>query len=188
MNNLARQKLAEIIKRYGDGVCEDPKKVEGLLRDFCGEEKRAIKVLVTCLQVGVAEELRRAQNGVPLELLLGQLTERLHDESWADGVARWGVESWAVALGKLRPAELGGTSANYFRSEASLRQSVAVVKKLGLPVLKKYDYQNSDQTLNQERRAPMEQAAATELKREQTTAENQKKPQRKRPPQPKRNG
>ena len=110
MNNLARQKLAEIIKRYGDAVCEDPKKVEGLLRDFCGEEKRAIKVLVTCLQVGVAEELRRAQSAVPLTILLGRLTERLHDEALADEDARWGVESWAVALGKLRPAELGGTA------------------------------------------------------------------------------
>ncbi len=47
MNDVPRQKLSEILSRYGQSVCDDPKRCESLLLDLCGEHRREIFVLVS---------------------------------------------------------------------------------------------------------------------------------------------
>ena len=126
MNNLACEKLAEIIKKYSVAVCDDPKKVEGLLWDLCGGAALEVRVLVSCLKAGVAEKLRSPQNGVPLEILLGQLTGGMGKWMSSQHDARWGVETWAVALGKLRPAELGGMAQQGRDGQAGKTQAAPV--------------------------------------------------------------
>ena len=100
MHDLPRQKLRELITQYGRSLCDDPRRCEALLKDYCGQYKREIFVLVNALKNRVAEELINASASVPPALLWARLIQRLEDElAFSEAVARWAVESWALALG-----------------------------------------------------------------------------------------
>ena len=100
MHDLPRQKLCDLIIEYGRSLCDDPRRCEALLKDYCGQYKREIFVLVSALKNRVAEDLIKTSAGVPLALVMGRLIQRLEDElGLAESAARWAVESWALALG-----------------------------------------------------------------------------------------
>lgn len=100
MHDLPCQKLRELIIEYGRSLCDDPRRCEALLKDYCGQHKREIFVLVSALNNRVAEDLINASAGVPPALVFGRLIQRLEDElGLAENAARWAVESWALALG-----------------------------------------------------------------------------------------
>jgi hypothetical protein len=106
-SNVPRQKLCEIVSRYGESVCDDPRRCEGLLRDFCGGQRREIHVLVTALRERIAADLLASSDTVPREVLVARLSKKLEDNLGLDrDVARWAVESWGLALGKLTSADL----------------------------------------------------------------------------------
>jgi WD40 repeat protein len=103
MNDLPRQTLIQLIARYGLSLSADPKRTEGLLRDFCGEYKREIFVLVSALREEVAADLLALRDSVPYEVASAQLTRRLRDNlALAEDAARWAVDSWALALGVIK--------------------------------------------------------------------------------------
>jgi uncharacterized RDD family membrane protein YckC len=100
MNNLPRQKLCEIITKYGNTLCNEPQRCEAFLRDFCGEYRREIFILITALKEGITAELLCSQNSVPHAVLVARLTSRFqHDSGITEEAAFWAVESWALALG-----------------------------------------------------------------------------------------
>ena len=102
MNELPRQKLCEIITKYGQGVYDNPQRCEGLLRDFCGQYRKEIAVLVGALKDGVPDQLQASKNSVPHVILLAKLSKRLQDNlGLAEETASWAVESWALALGVI---------------------------------------------------------------------------------------
>ena len=102
MNDLPRRTLSELIVRYGPSLGDDPRRIGGLLRDFCGEHKREIFVLVSAAEEHVPADLQAQQDSVPHKILLAQLTRRLQDNLVITrDAARWGVESWALALGVI---------------------------------------------------------------------------------------
>ena len=99
MHDEPRQKLRELIIEYGRSLCDDPRRCEALLKDYCGQYKREIFVLVSALKNRVAADLINVSAGVPLALVMGRLIQRLEDElGLAEDAARWAVESWALAL------------------------------------------------------------------------------------------
>lgn len=107
MNNLPRHTLSQIIAEHGRGICEESKRVEALLRDLCGAHRREINIITGALEERVAADLTAAGNTVPRDVLLARLTARLRDNlAYTPEAARWGVETWAVALGVLSEAEL----------------------------------------------------------------------------------
>jgi formylglycine-generating enzyme required for sulfatase activity len=101
MHDLPRQKLSELLAKHGPALCDDAKKLEGLLKDVLrNEHKRETFALVSALREGVAHELRSSTSGMPPAALAAKLVRQLCDNlGLDDGVARWSVESWAVALG-----------------------------------------------------------------------------------------
>jgi formylglycine-generating enzyme required for sulfatase activity len=100
MNDPPRQKLCELIAEYGRSLCDDPRRCEALLRDYCGQYKREIFVLMSALKERVVEELGAARQTVPPALLIARLAKRLHANlGLAEAFAQWAVESWALALG-----------------------------------------------------------------------------------------
>ena len=101
MHDLPRQKLSELLTKHGSTLCEDAKKLEGLLKDVLrNEHRRETFVLVSALREGVAHELRNSTSGMPPAALAAKLVRQLCDNLGLDeDVARWSVESWAVALG-----------------------------------------------------------------------------------------
>lgn len=124
MNDLPRHTLARIIAENGRAICDAPKRVEGLLRDLCGAHRREINIIMGALEERVAADLMSAGNSVPREVLLARLAARLRDNlAYTPEAARWGVETWAFALGVMSEAELQARaraeSAEADRSDAS---------------------------------------------------------------------
>jgi hypothetical protein len=100
MDDLPRQKLAELIRRFGREVAGDARRCEALLKDTCPQHKREIFVLVSAAKESVGVELLGSSSGVPKEALLSRLTKRVHENlGLPENLARWAVESWALALG-----------------------------------------------------------------------------------------
>ncbi|MDQ3711173.1 MAG: hypothetical protein M3388_03020 [Acidobacteriota bacterium] len=107
MNNVPRQTLRLIINKYGQDLCGDKRRCEGLLKDLCGEYRREINVLTSALEERVPLDLLAARTSMPPELLLTKLAKRLEDNLGLTGEAsRWAVSSWALALGILTEAEI----------------------------------------------------------------------------------
>jgi hypothetical protein len=122
MNDLARQTLSRIIAKHGTGICETPKRVEAILRDLCGDQRREINIIMGALEERVAADLTAGGNSLPRDVLFARLEARLRDNlAYTPEAARWGVETWAVALGVLSEAELLERT----RKEAAASQSKA---------------------------------------------------------------
>jgi hypothetical protein len=106
MNDLPRQKLCELIAQHGPQLCDDRKRCRNLLREQCGAFKEEIRALDEALREDVADELRAAPGAAPPERV-ARLTRQLQQElDWNEDVARWAVESWALALNVITPADL----------------------------------------------------------------------------------
>ncbi len=106
MNDLPRHTLARIIAEHGREICATPKRIEALLRDLCGVQRREINIIIGALEERVAADLLAAGHSGPRDVLLARLAARLRDNlAYTPEAARWGVETWAVALGVLSEAE-----------------------------------------------------------------------------------
>jgi hypothetical protein len=99
--DVLRVKLSELVGRFGIGLSGDARRSKALLADVCGDGFRGeCAVLVAAVEEGVAGELLSSSSGLPTEVLLGRLSDRLQaNRGVSSDLARWGVESWAVALG-----------------------------------------------------------------------------------------
>lgn len=118
MNDAPRRTLRELIARHGTGLCSDARRCEGLLRDLCGGHRREINILVGALRERVPLDLLAGRNSVPAGLLLTRLAKRLEDQlALTEEASRWGVDSWALALGVVTDAELEGLKSR--RDEAA---------------------------------------------------------------------
>jgi hypothetical protein len=109
--NEPRQVLCELIAAHGPSLCDEPGRCEGLLRDYCPLERGKVNVLVNALRERVVADLLNSSDFIPIELLLGRLTKRLEDHNAMRGdMAKWAVESWALALGKIAGGVSDGAS------------------------------------------------------------------------------
>lgn len=111
MNNAARQALKQIVTRYGAEAYENAPRCEAFLRDFAGQYKREIFVLVSVLQQGVVGDLQVLQGQVPQNVMLAQVTAEVRDAlALNEEAARWAVESWGIALGIFPDAATSGNA------------------------------------------------------------------------------
>ena len=102
MHDEPRQKLRELIIEYGRSLCDDPRRCEALLKDYCGQYKREIFVLVSALRNRVADDLLKTSASVPQPILLARLSKKVVEElAMTTEAAHWAVESWALALGVI---------------------------------------------------------------------------------------
>jgi hypothetical protein len=103
MDDSVVAKLRYIVGTYGLDVCNNPRQVEGLLRDLSGEHRREISVLTGATREGVPAELLAARESIAYAVLVERLTRLLQDNlALTDEAARWAVETWALALGVAR--------------------------------------------------------------------------------------
>lgn len=100
MHDFPRQKLQELIQRYGADLCKEPKRCEALLRDACrGEYRREVFGLMNALKEGAMAELLNLPENVPVEGVRKRLGTRLHEHLGLDHkFADWVVESWILAI------------------------------------------------------------------------------------------
>ena len=109
MNNEARKQLIEIVKRYGIKILDEPRKVEGLLKDFCGDCKKEIFSIVSGLKEGASTELLNSSKSGTQKFVIGRLFQRLQDNyAMTEEASIWAVESIAIALGIISEKEATG--------------------------------------------------------------------------------
>lgn len=107
MNMAVRQGLVRIINEHGRSLVDDPRKCEGLLRDYWGQYKREINVLVGALKERVALDLTGSSGALPARVLIARLARRLQDNlGYSEVASKWAVESWALALGLITDIDL----------------------------------------------------------------------------------
>ncbi|HEX8370603.1 MAG TPA: right-handed parallel beta-helix repeat-containing protein [Pyrinomonadaceae bacterium] len=113
MNELPRRKLLEIVAKHGRSIIENPRRLEGLLRDYCGEYRREISVLVMAVEEHAAADMLAASGGLPRKVLLARLAQRLCDNlALSEAAALWSIESWALALGIISEAGISPGKSN----------------------------------------------------------------------------
>lgn len=107
--NLARQKLGEVLELYGRTICDEPQRCEALLRDLCGGHRRDIFLLVAALKERVVPDILASLGILPENVIVSNLTRKLCDNlGLAEDASRWAAESWvllirdAPAKGKIR--------------------------------------------------------------------------------------
>jgi tetratricopeptide (TPR) repeat protein len=120
MNGTPREKLCQIVAEHGSAVWEDAPRLAGLLQESCGDYRREVFALTSALEAGVPSELASASESAPRKVLLIRLAKRVYDElGLTYESAQWAVESWALALGIIGPAEAGSGAVAGAESEAA---------------------------------------------------------------------
>ena len=105
MNPILRQKLTEVVEAHGDAIWIEPDLCESLLKHLCEQEDESlnlevgIRFLIDALKHDIPTSLLRNE---PIDDLVDQLTEKLHS---TESVARWTIESWALALGIIETTQ-----------------------------------------------------------------------------------
>lgn len=127
MNDAPRQKLREIIRLHGRDVIENPRRVENLLRDYCGEHRREISVLTMALEEhAVADMLHAPASALLRKVTLARLTQRLCDNlALSETAAHWSIETWAWAFDLISDAELNANG----NQRASERGEIELTKR-----------------------------------------------------------
>ena len=108
MNREVRDRLVEIIANNGK-ILKDSRRLEGLLRDFCGEYRKEIAALVGAMREGIIEELQRSSGGTHVNVTIMRLSKRLEDnQALSEEASIWAVETIAIALGVMSEKEAIG--------------------------------------------------------------------------------
>lgn len=99
MQSQVREKLCEIVARYGTEIHTDVRRCTALLHDLCGQHRREINVLHSAMRVRIPAALLNASPQFPHIALVAQLTRRLsEDMAMKEEAAHWAVLTWAIAL------------------------------------------------------------------------------------------
>jgi len=102
LDELVTQKLGEILSNHGRAPLTDAKLCENLLKDYCGEYKEEIALLVFAVRERIPSDLLASHDGLPRDMLRALLVKRLRkDRVVSEGAARWIVDSWWQAVRTL---------------------------------------------------------------------------------------
>ena len=97
MNNEVRQILCDLLAHYGHSICNDPYRCKALLKDYCGQQKREISILIASIKAQIPRDLINASKG--FHIFKPNLINRLHEHHGiAHEFTEWAVDSWAFAL------------------------------------------------------------------------------------------
>jgi hypothetical protein len=101
VNEVARDRLGELLSNYGSALTNTPQMCGILIRQKCAECPEEASLLVHAVQKGTVKELLNLGPSPDWEAVSASLAQEL-----SDGVgitteqASWAVDSWAIALGK----------------------------------------------------------------------------------------
>lgn len=165
MDDLVRETLKRLVSEHGTELCLNQQRLEGLLRDFCGQHRREIKVLITSIQEGITDALLQVSGTEVDPLLAHRLVQRLHEGAGIDKrYSEWAVNTWAIALGKSVPERLeeraekahlddtirlrSGTYRQYVHTGLDLDQALSLTRQQ-IRLLRNRDYEAALKLLNE---------------------------------------
>jgi hypothetical protein len=104
MQQRPQQVLRQLMRYYGPSLHTNPRRVEALLQDLCGQYQREIFVIVHAQEQQIPHELiaggALARDPVHWQRLSRRLQDRL---AFTAEAADWAVQSWVLAL-EITPA------------------------------------------------------------------------------------
>ncbi|GAP94461.1 PhnD/SsuA/transferrin family substrate-binding protein [Leptolyngbya sp. NIES-2104] len=128
MNSTARDILRDLVKELGSNIADNPQQWRGYLNDRLAHYQLERKALTTALNEHVPEELMSTQLSISPQVQVERLTSRLVEQlGLQPDIARWAVESWALALGVLKEA----------RSPMSQKTKINTVTVVGKNITKR---------------------------------------------------
>jgi hypothetical protein len=99
MQQRPQQVLRQLIRQYGPALHANPRRVEALLQDLCGQHQREIFVLVHAQEQQIPHELLSGGASARDPVHWQRLSRRLQDRlALTAEAADWAVQSWALAL------------------------------------------------------------------------------------------
>lgn len=105
MDDTPKYVLCSLINKYGRSICGEAGRLEGMLRDLCGEYKKEIFVMVHALKGGVADALIGAEGQIPVVAIINTQAARLSERyGFSMEISLWATGTWAEALGILTDA------------------------------------------------------------------------------------
>lgn len=97
--DLPGESLHQIILRYGRSIIDEPHRLESLLKDYCGQNKREVNIIVHALQDHIPQDLLQFHFEIPPSVFFARLTQKLaHNHGLSTPSASWAVTTWANAL------------------------------------------------------------------------------------------
>ncbi len=124
------RKLGEILIAHGQSPLTDSRLCESLLKDYCGEYKEEIALLVVGVKERVAIDLLVSQEAVERDVLRSLLTRRLRRNSALnEGDARWVVDSWSSVVRALIRAGVNPVSDGVFSQPAETPRAQSVTRE-----------------------------------------------------------
>ena len=99
-DDLPRQKLDELLNRFGRDVLDDPQRCTAVLIDLLGNGyKRERRILTESIQQRVPQTLLAPTAGLPLDAVLARLADKLHNDLGFDHqLSAWVVQTWCEVL------------------------------------------------------------------------------------------
>jgi tetratricopeptide (TPR) repeat protein len=107
MDERVREKLGVLIQRYSDSVEEEPQRIISALRDYCATSKEEIHVLDVAVKAGVLGNLLSSSaDALGISPTIKRCTQKVVAFGVSESKARWAVEAWALALGRISEGDL----------------------------------------------------------------------------------
>jgi hypothetical protein len=101
VNEVARDRLGELLSSYGSALTNTPQMCGVLIRQKCQECPDEATLLVHAVQKGTVKELLNLGPSPDWEAISASLAQELSDGAGiSTEQAHWAVDSWAIALGK----------------------------------------------------------------------------------------
>jgi hypothetical protein len=129
----ARRELCRLASLHGRLLVEEPQRCEGMLRDLCPSDRRAIFLIMAALREGVVSDLVDSLDVAAEASLVARGAMRLFENlGLSETSARWAVESWIPAARTIRsspyrslPGKISGPSLSDPQSAGSWQESAS---------------------------------------------------------------
>jgi hypothetical protein len=101
MNDLARKRLCDLLTTYGPAICNTPRSCEMFIRQSCSDCPDELQLFTKALHGGTVKQLLHLQAGQDWDKVSEPLVAQFVESAGVTPeVARWTVDSWALALRK----------------------------------------------------------------------------------------
>jgi len=100
IDEKTRYHLVVILKTEGTEIIENPKKLEGLLIDYChGNNKKERNAISVVLEEKIPQEILKNNSDKLPNFSVTQLVRRVRENSGlSDELIQWAIDSWTIAL------------------------------------------------------------------------------------------
>ena len=107
MNDEPRDILIKLISKHEISSFQDPNQFRNTLNDyFKGHFKRESRMLTESFKENIPKDLIAKKDSLPYEIISPQLVQRLVNVGFANDLAQWAVDSWALSLGVIKDDDL----------------------------------------------------------------------------------